>query len=113
MVDYPILAYKSISPDNREIVISHLSHNIPQRLIHLRDWEFVSFVKGNFEDADLCKQVMLLVKNRKENKIKLIVISIDPWKAIEFYNEFDIPENIFFVKNSNISFPRSIDDPTK
>ena len=29
VTDYPIAAYKSISPDNKEIVIMHLSHRIP------------------------------------------------------------------------------------
>ena len=55
IVDYPILAYKSVSPDNREIVIVHLAHKIPQRSIHLKGWEFVSFVRGNFEEADIRK----------------------------------------------------------
>ena len=82
-------------------------------MINLKEWEFVSFVKGNFEEADLCKQIMLLVKNREMNKMKLLMIFIDPWKDI--YNDeiFDVPENIFFVKNSNILFPRSTDDREK
>ena len=80
-------------------------------MIHLHDWEFVSFVKGNFEEADLCKQIMLLVKSRQDSKIKLIIISIDPWKELDFSQRFDVPENFFVVKNSNIFLPRSIDDP--
>ena len=28
-VDYPIIAYKSVSPDNREIVLVHLARKIP------------------------------------------------------------------------------------
>ena len=29
VVDYPILAYKSVAPDNKEIVLVNLSHNMP------------------------------------------------------------------------------------
>ena len=47
IVDYPILAYKSVTPDNKEIVLAHLSHNMPQRAIHLGKYEFASFVSGN------------------------------------------------------------------
>ena len=48
VVDYPILAYKSVSPDNKEIVIMHLANKLPQRSIHLGDWELLSFVDGKF-----------------------------------------------------------------
>ena len=56
---------------------------------------------------------MLIVRNRQENTIKLINIAIDPWKDIEFHKEFDMPENIFVVKNSNVFLPRSTDDPKR
>ena len=45
-IDYPIFAYKSASPDNKEIVFMHLGRNIPQRLIHLGKWELLSFIDG-------------------------------------------------------------------
>ena len=48
VVDYPILAYKSVSPDSKEIVIMHLARKIPQRSIYLKDWELLSFVDGKF-----------------------------------------------------------------
>ena len=54
---------------------------------------------------------MLLVRNRQDSKIKLIIISIDPWKELDFSKKFDVPENVFVVKNSNIFLPRSIDGP--
>ena len=44
IVDYPILAYKTVSPMNNEIAIIHMAQNMPQRLISLGDWEFVCFV---------------------------------------------------------------------
>ena len=44
MIDYPLLAYKTFTPKNREIAIVHMALNMPQRIIHLGQWEFVSFV---------------------------------------------------------------------
>ena len=44
IVDYPLLAYKTFTPRNKEIAIIHMAYNMPQRLIHLGDWEFVCFV---------------------------------------------------------------------
>ena len=35
------------------------------------------------------------------------MIFIDPWKDIDFSQPFDLPENIFAVRNSKISMPRS------
>ena len=35
MVDYPLLAYKTFNPKNKEIAIMHLAYNMPQRIIHL------------------------------------------------------------------------------
>ena len=35
MVDYPLLAYKSPAPSNKEIVIAHMAMNMPQKIIHL------------------------------------------------------------------------------
>ena len=41
------------------------------------------------------------------------MIFIDPWKDIEYHKIFDVLENIFVVKDSDIFFPRSTDDPEK
>ena len=49
IVDYPMLAYKCMSPDNKEIALVHLAQEMPQRLIHLGQWEFISFVHGGNE----------------------------------------------------------------
>ena len=54
-IDYPILAYKSPVPNNREIVIAHVAQKMPQRSIHLKDWEFIAFVDGDFSNADTRK----------------------------------------------------------
>ena len=37
------------------------------------------------------------------------MILIDPWKDIKLEEPFDLPENIFVVKNSNIFLPGSQD----
>ena len=65
---------------------------MPQRSIHLNKHEFVSFVRGNYEDADTRKQIMILVRDRKERQIiKLLIIYIDPWKNIDYSEEpFDV-----------------------
>ena len=44
IVDYPLLAYKTCTPMNKEIAIIHLSLNMPLRIIHLGQWEFICFV---------------------------------------------------------------------
>ena len=44
MVDYPILAYKGLSPDDTEINIVHLAVSMPQISIDLEGWEFMCFV---------------------------------------------------------------------
>jgi hypothetical protein len=64
----------------------------------LDKWEFVSFVHGNFEDADVRKQIVMLVRSRELKKMKLVVLFVDPWKDIEFSKPFDIPENFFAAK---------------
>ena len=38
MVDYPLLAYKTYTPTNREIAIVHMALNMPQRIINLGEW---------------------------------------------------------------------------
>lgn len=55
----------------------------------------------------------MIVRNRSSPllEMKLVMIFIDPWKDIEFSEPFDLPENIFIVKNSNIFLPRSTDKP--
>ena len=44
IVDYPMLAYKSMLPTNREIALVHLAQEIPQRIINLGEYEFICFV---------------------------------------------------------------------
>ena len=44
IIDYPLLAYKNYTPENREICICHMAMNIPQKVIDLGEWEFVAFV---------------------------------------------------------------------
>ena len=73
-----------MSPDNKSIVLCHLAHKIPQRQVYLNDWEFLSFVHGNFEEFNIRKQVVMMVKNRAHGSIKLLTVFIDPWKEIKF-----------------------------
>ena len=50
---------------------------------------------------------MLLVRDRKESKIRLLFIYIDPWKDINYSEPFDVQENIFAVKNSSLFMPKN------
>ena len=105
-IDYPILAYKSISPDNKEIVLMHLACKVPQRSIHLGDWEFLSFVDGKHKFDDNRSQIFLLVKNRIMKQTKVLAIFVDPWKAIDFKEPFDMPEHIFMIKDCEVHLPK-------
>lgn len=49
----------------------------------------------------------MLVRHTETKEIKLVMIFIDPWKDINFTEVFDLPENVFEVKHSNISLPKS------
>ena len=37
------------------------------------------------------------------------MIFIDPWKDFDYQKVFDVPENLFLVKNTRICLPQSID----
>ena len=85
MVDYPLLAYKSPTPMNKEIAIVHLALNMPQRIIHLGEWEFVCFVNHTqMVEQKLFKReketncdIFFLV--RREEKIRLMSFKSNPW----------------------------------
>ena len=47
IIQYPLLAYKCFTPDNREIALVHLAHNQPQMIVNLGEWEFISFVNSS------------------------------------------------------------------
>ena len=44
----------------------------------------------------------MLVRSRATKLVKLMAIFIDPWKDIDLSKQFDEPESIFLVKDSNI-----------
>ena len=52
-----------------------------------------------------------MVRHSVTTEVKLVMIFIDPWKDIDFSTDqpFDVPENVFVVKNSSIFLPKSID----
>ena len=68
MLDYPILVQKSVSPDNKEIVITHLANKFPKRTIHLGKWEIISFIDGRLYydgySEDTRKQINMLLLDR-------------------------------------------------
>ena len=86
-VEYPLLAYKTFTPDDREICIVNLAQDTPQKVINLDQWEFISFVthtnlvnKKLFDERmETGTHIMVLVK--RENAIRLISFRYDPWAA--------------------------------
>ena len=81
-VNYPILAYKCMTPDNRDIAIVHLACKIPQRFIYLGKYEFVSFVNKDFDSKTTSRQIIIMVRDKNSNLI-LLMIELDPWKQID------------------------------
>ena len=85
MVDYPLLAYKTYTPRNREIAIVHMALNMPQRIIHLGEWEFVCFVNHTqMVEQKLFKKsketncdIMFLA--RRGRKTRLMSFKSNPW----------------------------------
>ena len=107
IVDYPILAYKEMSPDNSKISLVHLAEEIPQRVVNLGDWEFISFVHNSNENIQEDCKINFLVSNK--GRIQLQMIRLDPWKRIDKDKPFDEPETIFEY-NSIVNFPTAKDD---
>ena len=85
MVDYPLLAYKTFTPRNKEIAIVHMADVMTQRVIHLGEWEFVCFVNHTQMVEQKCFQksketncdIMILVK--LEDKCRLMSFKSNPW----------------------------------
>lgn len=85
IVEYPLLAYKTCTPDNQEIAILHLACDMPQRFIHLGGWEFVCFVHHcQMQDINIYEEqyestcdIMFLV--RRDGMIRLMSYKSNPW----------------------------------
>ena len=60
-------------------------------------------MKGNYEEPDTRKEIILLVRDRKRDKIKMLIIFYEPWKS----NPSEIKEEIYDVQNSNLFMPTS------
>ena len=86
-----------MTPDNKDIALIHLGQNIPQRIINLGTYEFVSFVQGAFERTTTSKQILLLVRKNNTQEVRLVMIKADPWKPIDRGEPFDMPENFFVI----------------
>ena len=86
-----MLAYKDFTPENREIAVVHMAQDIPQKIINLGEWEFVSFVNHTqmveqkvFEqDKETNCDIMFLVE--REGKIRLMSFKSNPWLRRDEY----------------------------
>ena len=85
IVDYPLLAYKTFSPRNKEIAIMNMVHNMQQRVIHLGEWEFVCFVNHTqmveqrcfMKEKETNCNIMILVK--RDNVCRLMSYKSNAW----------------------------------
>lgn len=85
IVDYPLLAYKTFTPRNKEIAIVHMAYNTPQRVLHLGEWEFICFVNHTQMVEQKCFKksketncdIMILVK--RDDKCRLMSFKTNPW----------------------------------
>ena len=80
---------------------------MPQRIINLGAWEFVSFVQGNLKHETNDKQIILLIKNTQTEETKIINIRIDPWKRIDRTKPFKVPERVFVIEGSVARPPKT------
>ena len=81
-MNYPILAYKDIDPDNKTLALVHFSQDIPVQYIRLKNFTFVSFVGGHFDEPSIDRQVIFLAKD-SNGKMRLMMLEVSPWKKID------------------------------
>ena len=114
VVDYPLLAYKTFTPNNKEIAIIHLCLNMPQRIVHLGEWEFVSFVNHTQMIEQRCFyrwketncDILFLVRHTKTRKIRLMSYKSNPW--LHFYElpneaDTDIIKQAIYIFSGKVS----------
>lgn len=90
-IDYPILAYKSFTSENNEIVLSSLGVRDDRlKVLNLDNWRFLCFVNfpksemiRGFNASPLLSHICMLVKHRATRKIKIMIIEVDPWCSSE------------------------------
>ena len=112
IVDYPLLAYKTFTPKNKEIAIVHMAQDMPQRIIHLGEWEFVCFVNHTQMVEQKCFEkkketncdIMILV--RKDDKIRLMSFKSNPWLPYEHVaseaEDIDVVKQSIFIFSGDI-----------
>lgn len=87
ITDYPLLAYKSFTSDNNEIIIANLAcKDDIQSVVNLGNWRFLCFVGfpkvavlRQMNGNPLLSHICMLVKHKTLNKLRILVIEMDPW----------------------------------
>lgn len=88
ITNYPLIAYKNYNSDNSELVIGNFARKEAQSLIlNLVDWTFLCFVgfpslkgiKSSRTQNPLDSHIYVLVKHRELDKVKVLMIEINPW----------------------------------
>ena len=108
IVDYPYLAYKTVSPKSNEIAIVHMAQDVPQKLINLGEMRFVCFV-GHTQMAEQrlfeykhetnC-DIMFLVQFGEEHSLRLVSLKMNPWLKDDddkTYEDSDICKHELFI----------------
>ena len=108
IVDYPYLAYKTVSPKSNEIAIVHMAQDVPQKIINLGEMRFVCFV-GHTQmaeqrlfgyDHETNCDIMFLVQFEGENALRLVSLKINPWLKDDddkTYEDSDICKHELFI----------------
>lgn len=92
--DYPILAYKSCTPDDNQIITANLAQRSnSQNAISLAHWRFLCFV-GIPKLSSIFKRqlnamhshIFLLVRHQVTSEVKIMAIEVDPWQGNHLTN---------------------------
>ena len=116
VVDYPYLAYKTVSPMNNEIAIVHMAQgqDMPQKLINLGDMRFVCFVGHtqmaeqrlfDFKEETNC-DIMFLVQYGDEHSLRLVSLKMNPWLKDDDdkdYRDSEIYKHDLFIFSGSLN----------
>lgn len=112
IVDYPLLAYKTASPTNKEIAVIHMALTMPQRVIHLGEWDFVCFVNHTqmieqklFDKSKETNCDIMFIVRRKE-KYRLMSFKSNPW--LEYHEQAFVSEDSDIYKQTVFLFSGKI-----
>lgn len=74
IVSYPLMAYKSLSPMDNEIVFCNLATNEPQKVVDISPARFVAFINMglNASDYDVNSNILFLVSKKNDKNVDVL-----------------------------------------